>query len=218
MSSMNTASGVTENHSRCGNEQMFARVLEDLRPRLELIARHRGLGEADDLVQETLLAALIGFRENKFRGQSTIEGWIYGIFRNKIADQYRAQSAANSRFVSIGEDTVSMETVERAAALAASDPTLSIAVEEALEFLPARHWLVFMLNWREGLKTREIAPLLKLSPGRTGAILAEAKEMLRQRIAVTEESAAPQRLNRRGAFGISGAKNCIVRSTHSIRT
>jgi len=51
-----------------------------------------------------------------------------------------------------------------------------------------------MLNCREGLKTREIAPLLKLSPGRTGAILAEAKEMLRRRLAGTEEKTGPQRL------------------------
>ena len=69
-----------------------------------------------------------------------------------------------------------------------------MVAEEVLGSLPARHWLVLVLNVREGLKTREIAPLIGLSPGRTGAILTEAKEMFRQGVAAGEENPSRMRL------------------------
>jgi DNA-directed RNA polymerase specialized sigma24 family protein len=59
--------------------------------------------------------------------------------------------------------------------------------------LPPRHLLVLMLHVREGLKTHEIAPLLNLSHGRTGAILAEAKQLFRRGLTNAEETKAPRR-------------------------
>jgi RNA polymerase sigma-70 factor (ECF subfamily) len=45
---------------------------------------------AEDLVQETLLAAVRS--QAKFRGQSTERTWLVGILRNKIVDLIRKQS------------------------------------------------------------------------------------------------------------------------------
>jgi len=68
----------------------------DLRTATTLCARHYGasLGrlcmamvssqaEADDLVQETLLAAHDGF--SSFRGEGTVAAWLFGIARRKCA-------------------------------------------------------------------------------------------------------------------------------------
>jgi RNA polymerase sigma factor (sigma-70 family) len=181
--------------SRTHDEQAVARLLEQLRPKLELIARQRGVEEPEDAVQETLLAAVIGLREGKFHRQSTIETWIYGILRNKIGDHHRLRARETKNLVRLAEHSSDGYLLDSSlACVDVVDPDLRIAVEEVLDSLPARHWLVLMLNCREGLKTHEIAPLIRLSPGRTGAILAEAKAIFRRRIAAAEENATRMRL------------------------
>ncbi|GJL74552.1 sigma-70 family RNA polymerase sigma factor [Nitrosomonas sp.] len=51
---------------------------------------------AEDLVQETLLAALVA--QNSFANQSTIRTWLTGILKHKIVDHFRRQG----RVVAIG--------------------------------------------------------------------------------------------------------------------
>lgn len=52
--------------------------------------RVRARATAQDLVQETFLAALKA-RES-FAGRSTERAWLFGILRNKLVDHYRRQS------------------------------------------------------------------------------------------------------------------------------
>lgn len=54
------------------------------------VARVGQINVAEDLVQETFLAAIRGHRE--FRRQSSIKTWLTGILRRKIADHYRRQA------------------------------------------------------------------------------------------------------------------------------
>lgn len=49
----------------------------------------RDPGRADDVVQETLLAAVEGARE--FAGRSSLRTWLTGILKNKILDLFRRQ-------------------------------------------------------------------------------------------------------------------------------
>src|SRR5262245_57073721 len=51
--------------------------------------RVRDRGTAQDLVQETFLAALKA--SHSFAGRSTERAWLFGILRNKLADHYRRQ-------------------------------------------------------------------------------------------------------------------------------
>jgi DNA-directed RNA polymerase specialized sigma24 family protein len=51
------------------------------------LVRVRGAEVAEDLVQETLLAA-VRSRE-KFGGRSSERSWLVGILKNKIVDYYR---------------------------------------------------------------------------------------------------------------------------------
>src|SRR5215475_3315411 len=52
-------------------------------------ARVRDHAVAQDLVQETFLAAIKA--KEKFAGRSTERTWLFGILRNKLADYYRQQ-------------------------------------------------------------------------------------------------------------------------------
>ncbi len=45
---------------------------------------------AEDLVQETLLAAIKAYP--RFKGESTLETWLIGILRRKVIDRYRKAS------------------------------------------------------------------------------------------------------------------------------
>jgi RNA polymerase sigma-70 factor, ECF subfamily len=52
-------------------------------------ARVRDRATAQDLVQETFLAAIKA--SESFAGRSTERSWLFGILRNKLADYYRLQ-------------------------------------------------------------------------------------------------------------------------------
>lgn len=49
----------------------------------------RDAAQAEDAVQEALLAALAGGRS--FAGRSALKTWVFSILRNKIVDLIRAQ-------------------------------------------------------------------------------------------------------------------------------
>jgi len=55
------------------------------------LQRVRQSQTAEDLVQETFLAAIQNYR--KFKGQSSEVTWLIGILRHKIADHFRRQAA-----------------------------------------------------------------------------------------------------------------------------
>ena len=54
------------------------------------MVRIRDRGVAQELVQETFLAALRA--SQSFAGRSTERAWLFGILRNKLADHYRIKS------------------------------------------------------------------------------------------------------------------------------
>lgn len=54
-------------------------------------ARVRDSSLAEDLVQETFLAALRGYRD--FEHRSAVKTWLIGILRRKVADHFRRRSS-----------------------------------------------------------------------------------------------------------------------------
>src|SRR5437868_551969 len=54
------------------------------------LSRLRNSAKAEDLVQETFLAALKGAKA--FQGRSAEKSWLVGILKNKICDHYRKLS------------------------------------------------------------------------------------------------------------------------------
>lgn len=61
------------------------------------MARVRTRETAEDLVQDTLLAALRG----KFDGRSSVRTWLTGILKNKIIDHYR-KKGRETAFTDLG--------------------------------------------------------------------------------------------------------------------
>ena len=59
-------------------------------------SRVRSIGDAEDLVQETFLAAVRGYES--FRHESSAKTWLLGILRRKIVDFYRARAKSKREF------------------------------------------------------------------------------------------------------------------------
>lgn len=74
---------------RSGNSDAWAEVVSQYQGRLTAFARRRlhQRADADDVVQETFLSLLKSL--DSFRGESSLETWLFQLLRRRIADAHR---------------------------------------------------------------------------------------------------------------------------------
>jgi RNA polymerase sigma-70 factor, ECF subfamily len=159
-------------------------------------ARVRDRASAQDLVQETFLAALKA--SEGFAGRSTERAWLFGILRNKLADYYRLQC----REISIAdlEARLSEEQeafgarglgkdgwVRRFAPKAWETPDQSLVSKEfqevferCLSRLPEKMGHVFLLREMDGVPSDEICKDLGVSPNNLWVMLHRGRMALRR--------------------------------------
>ena len=170
--------------------------LSALRPDLLRFARLqlRDAGAAEDAVQETLLAALVG--SDRFQSRSSYKTWLISILRNKIIDIIRSQSREISA-TGLSDDDAGDDLTdalfdrrghwqETARPGRWADPEASFeqqqfwAVFEAcLDLLPARTARVFMMREFLGLETDEICKEAGISSSNCWVVLHRARMSLR---------------------------------------
>jgi RNA polymerase sigma-70 factor (ECF subfamily) len=150
-------------------------LLAGLRPRLLKFAQSRlhNPEQAEDAVQETLLAALEGM--DRFSGASSPATWLYGILKHKIVDRMR-KSGREQPLESLGEGLP----------LPGSDPEEALvrgrfaaAIQRSLEVLPAKAARVFVLREVMGFDTTEICAELAISASNCWVLLHRARLRLR---------------------------------------
>jgi RNA polymerase sigma-70 factor (ECF subfamily) len=153
------------------------------------LVRLRDKQTAEDIVQETFLAALRGKEE--FKGEASEKTWLVGILKHKITDYFRK----NSRELPITDilstsdpeedffDSKGKWKMEPAAW--ADDPKETLEkkefwkkLEDCIWELPARLAQVFSLREFEGLESAQICNLLKISATNPGVILYRARMQL----------------------------------------
>jgi RNA polymerase sigma-70 factor (ECF subfamily) len=133
--------------------------------------RLRNRHQAEDVVQDALLAALEGI--GSFSGRSSLRTWVGGILKHKIADRLRAPGR---------EEPISIEPD-----LPGSDPEAGYArqkfvetVEAGLDRLPDRAAHVFVLREVMGLEPAEVSRQLAISLPNCWVTLHRAKARLRE--------------------------------------
>ena len=151
---------------------------------------------AEDLVQETFLAALKA-RQN-FQGRSTARTWMIAILKHKIVDYIRKKvreqpsdkveflsDAAANEFVE-GSFDRDGEWKDRPAEWAAN-PTKLYEQKEFIDILyrclgelPERQAKAFMLREIDGLSTDDICKALGITATNSWVILYRARMLLRQ--------------------------------------
>jgi len=153
----------------------------------------RDEGAAEDVVQDTLLAALEGFA--KFSGKSSIKTWLTGILKHKIIDILRGRM----RELPVSEvlpDDAEEEVIEAffdrtghwasppqewgngEAALAQKQ--FFDVMDFCLEKLPAKQGRVFMLREVFEMETEEICKTVAVSSTNLWVLLHRARLLLRQ--------------------------------------
>ena len=109
--------------------------------------------DAEDILQETYLAAFQGF--SALRNPDAFLPWILGIARRKYADWYRVQARRKE---------ILMEHLPETA----EDSPEDDAVEETLNTLPERDRLMLRLFYQEMLSQKQISVRLQIPEGIPG--------------------------------------------------
>ena len=149
------------------------------------------LATAEDMVQETLAAALVA--ADSFQGQSAALTWLTGILRRKIADFYRKRSRQppaareddladripSERFQTDGHwvDPPAAWADDPAAQAEATE--FQAALAECLGNLGPTLRSAFQLRVLDELNTAEICSILEISPTNLSVRLTRARLALR---------------------------------------
>ncbi len=162
------------------------------RPYLMRLARRRlrDAALAEDVVQDTLVAALRG--AERFEGRASARTWLTGILLRRLADAVRRESrlpragdietevpdggaAALADEATVGEPWIDRRDPQRTLELRQS----LAAIEPCLARLPTDSARIVRLREVEGLSNDETARELGLPPARVALALHRARARLR---------------------------------------
>ena len=141
----------------------------------------RDHGAAEDVVQETFLAALR--TQKSFRGDSSLYTWLCSIAYHKVTDwQRRSYREHRSQQVSLDIDGRDPEWSARSNP-SAPDITESVEnrefVRKAMSELPGDYRKVLILKYVEEMSVSEISRIMKRSPKSVEGLLTRARRALR---------------------------------------
>ena len=144
-----------------GDAAAYNRLLIRLAPAVRAVAR-RGLGraglgpdEAEDVVQETLLA--IHLKRHTWDASVRLGPWVRAIARNKLIDAMRRRGRRDQVPIDDVIDTLASDTAE---------PTpIPGKLDEHLQSLPDRQQSVVRSISLDGASIRETATRLNMSEG-----------------------------------------------------
>jgi RNA polymerase sigma-70 factor (ECF subfamily) len=181
---------------------VFAAEVSGLRPYLVRFARQRVRDSAlvDDVVQETLLAALQG--AERFERKASLRTWLTGILLRRIADNVRHQRrhvSADNDDAADADDGPAVDDDHRTTAEPIDwlDPQRRLegrqflaALADVLKALPPLAARVFALREIDGLSNEEAARQLGLTPGNSALLLHRARNRLRVALSARQQAPA----------------------------
>jgi RNA polymerase sigma-70 factor (TIGR02943 family) len=182
--------------SKLSNPERWVEEHGDLLFKYALV-RLRDAARAEDLVQETFLAALKGGKS--FAGRAAEKTWLIGIMKNKIADHFRKASREtsftdmafyegqeNDQFVTDGLSQGSWLT-ESAPGEWSSEPGANLDNEafwkvfrECAGKLPKNINLAFCLREIDEIESKEVCRILNISENNLWVMLHRARLALRR--------------------------------------
>ena len=125
MSELSQADAYLLEQVRAGQEQAWSQVVARYEGRLRAFALSR-LGrraDAEDVVQETFISLLKGLEG--FRGQASLETYLFTILRRRVVDCYRGRKARQVCLLQDACGSVAEHERGALAEVAGSDPTAS---------------------------------------------------------------------------------------------
>jgi RNA polymerase sigma-70 factor (TIGR02960 family) len=196
--------------ARAGDEDAFRSLTDRYRRELQLHI-YRIVGstqDAEDLLQETLLAAWRGL--DQFEGRASVRAWLYRIATNRSLDALRAnrRRPEEERMTGLPEPTrwsepVWLEPYPDALLEGISDqapgPEARYETKEAiglafivgLQHLPPQQRAVLVLRDVLGYHADEVAAMLETSSASVNSLLRRARTAFDSRLPATGRERAP---------------------------
>ncbi len=153
------------------------------------LVRLRNREAAEDLVQETFLAALGG--KEKFKGEAAEKTWLVGILKHKIVDHFRKSSREFPMTDLLSSNGPEEDFFDGKGKWKVEPATWADSPKETLEKkefwkklegcilgLPSRLGQVFSLREFEGMASEQICNVLKISATNLGVLLYRARMRL----------------------------------------
>jgi RNA polymerase sigma-70 factor (ECF subfamily) len=198
--------------ARAGDDDAFRALTDPYRRELQLHC-YRILGsmqDAEDLVQETLLASWRGLAA--FEGRSSLRSWLYQIATNRCLNALRSRSRRPQESAGMADPPRPTRLTEPLwlepypDALLASIPdhapgpearyetreAVELAFITALQHLPPRQRAALVLSDVLGFRTAEVAATLDTSEASVKGALQRARATLRDRLPATDRERPPQ--------------------------
>lgn len=154
-------------------------------------------GDAEDLVQETLLKAYKSF--DRFEKGTNAKAWLFKIMTNTFINTYRARQK-ESTSVSFDEiDDSYLHNQITGMSSESGNPekdffnkVLDADVVAAIEKLPEEFRMVVVLAFNEGFAYQEIADILGIQVGTVKSRLHRGRKILQKLLWEYTNSAAPK--------------------------
>jgi RNA polymerase sigma-70 factor (TIGR02960 family) len=198
--------------ARAGDEDAFRELTEPYRRELQLHC-YRILGsvqDAEDLVQETLLAAWRGLEA--FERRSSVRAWLYRIATNRCLNALRARSRRPREVQAMVEppeptrrtepiwiepypDVLLEDLPDRFPGPAAryeAREAVELAFIAALQHLPPRQRTALVLRDVLGFRTAEVAEMLDAGEGSVKGALQRARATLEAGLPAADRDRAPR--------------------------
>jgi RNA polymerase sigma-70 factor (family 1) len=137
----------------------------------------KSASEAEELVQLVFLK--VWENRVKLKKELSFKSYLFTIAYNDICKFYRKRRY-QKKFI----DGFLFENNQQSSSMEDSVDYQSVLerVGEIIELLPEKQRIVFQKSKLEGMKTKEIAKELKLSPGTTDNYISEALKFIRDKI------------------------------------
>ena len=196
--------------ARAGDEDAFQELTDPYRRELQVhIYRIVGSAQdAEDLLQETLLAAWRGLEQ--FEGRASVRSWLYRIATNRSLDALRAsrRRPEEQRMTQMPEPTrwnepvwlepypdVLLEGIPDEApgpeALYETKEAIALAFIVGLQHLPPQQRTVLVLRDVLGYRAGEVAEMLDTTEAAVNSLLSRARAAFESRLPAAERERAP---------------------------
>ena len=195
--------------ARAGDETAFRELIDPYRAELQLHC-YRILGslqDAEDVVQETLLAAWRGLRG--FEGRASLRAWLYRIATNRCLNVLRDRGRRPEEVPAMAEPPEPTRRIEPTwlepypdvllEGLADTAPgpearyeareAVGLAFVTALQHLPPRQRAALVLRDVLGFRAAEVAEMLESSEASVKGALQRARATIDQRLPARREQA-----------------------------
>ena len=137
----------------------------------------RNPADAEDLVQETMAKAYVGF--HSFRAGTNLRAWLYRIMTNTWISSYRTAQRRPDEVLSADVTDVRLSAATPSAELAALDAMGDDEVLDALRALPEGQRMVVYYADVEGFRYKEIAAIMDMPLGTVMSRLHRGRRNLR---------------------------------------